>query len=106
MPTLLIASLRRPLLRYGLVAPSSLVAVGAGGLSLDATGIARVGWLLVTAGVLFGGVLGLWFWYRMLPVPERLRDPFSPTRWLLIGAHVALVVAGLAALVADRVIAV
>lgn len=50
---------------------------------------------MMTAGVLMGGVLGLWFWYRPAPVPLRLDDPFSRGRWLLIGAHVALIVVGM-----------
>jgi hypothetical protein len=41
-----------------------------------------------------GGGLGLWLWYRLLPVPAALDDPGSPGRWLLIGVHVALVVGG------------
>lgn len=37
---------------------------------------------------------GLWLWFRVLPVPNALDDPASNGRWLLIGTHVALVVAG------------
>jgi hypothetical protein len=51
--------------------------------------------VLVTAGVLLGGVLGLWFWYRLLPVPAALDDPFSRGRWTLIAVHVSLIVVGL-----------
>ena len=47
------------------------------------------------AGILLGSVLGLWFWYRVLPVPAALDDPFSPGRWTLIGIHIALIVLGL-----------
>jgi len=50
---------------------------------------------MITAGVVFGGVLGLWFWYRLLPVPAVLDDPYAPGRWALIGIHVALITAGL-----------
>ena len=51
--------------------------------------------MLVTAGILLGSVLGLWFWYRLLPVPSALDDPFSPGRWTLIGIHIAMIVLGL-----------
>jgi hypothetical protein len=50
----------------------------------------------MTAGVLFGGVLGIWFWMRLLPVPPALDDPFSRGRWAMIAIHIALIVAGLA----------
>ncbi|MCJ7709607.1 MAG: hypothetical protein MUQ32_02145, partial [Chloroflexi bacterium] len=54
------------------------------------------GWLLMTIGVGLGGVLGLWLWFRLMPVPAALDDPLAPGRWALIGVHVALVVIGLA----------
>ncbi len=97
MPLTLVASLRRPGLRYGLVLPASLVSIGLlsvclGWLPVDPA--ATAGWLLMTAGVALGGGLGLWLWFRLLPVPARLDDPFSTARWALIGVHVALVVAG------------
>lgn len=50
---------------------------------------------MTTAGVLMGGVLGLWFWFRLVPVPRFLDDPFSPGRWALVTAHIILIVAGL-----------
>jgi hypothetical protein len=98
MPSILFLSLRRPRLRYTLVIPSALVAVPlliicAG--NLPERQIARTGWLLLTAGILSGGVLGVWFWFRWLPVPRWLHAPFSLSRWALIGLHVALVVSGL-----------
>ena len=37
----------------------------------------------------------LWFWFRWLPVPTGLDDPFAPSRWLLIAIHVGLVAAAL-----------
>lgn len=40
--------------------------------------------------------MGLWFWYRLLPVLESLRDPFASGRWTLIAIHVGLVVCGIA----------
>jgi len=99
MPLTLVASLARPRFRYGLVLPASLVSIGLlavciGWLPDDR--LAAAGWLLMTAGVAVGGGLGLWLWYRLLPVPARLDDPFSAGRWVLIGVHVALVVAGFA----------
>ena len=98
MPSTLVASLARPGLRYGLVVPASLVSLGLlavcfGWLPTDPT--VAAGWLLMTIGVALGGGLGLWLWYRLLPVPAGLDDPFSSGRWALIGVHIALVVAGL-----------
>ncbi len=97
MPTTLVASLVRPRLRYGLAVPASLVAIGLlaiciGWLPNDR--VVATGWLLITAGIALGGALGVWLWYRPVPVPARLDDPFSTGRWLLIGVHVALVVTG------------
>jgi hypothetical protein len=99
MPTTLFASLARPLLRYALIAPASLVGAGLLAISawwLPADPVVAAGWLLITAGVLLGGMLGTWFWLRLLPVPHSLDDPFSWGRWALIGIHVALIVGGLA----------
>lgn len=98
MPTTLIGSLTRPRLRYALVAPASLVGVGLLAISarwLPADPAVATGWLLMTAGVLLGGVLGLWFWLRLLPVPLALDDPYSSGRLALIGVHVALITVGL-----------
>ena len=99
MPVLLVASLRWPVARYGLALPSTLVSAGLfaiclAGLPAD-WDAARVGWLMTTAGVLMGGVLGLWFWFRLAPVPRWLDDPFSPGRWALVAVHIALIVVGL-----------
>ena len=100
MPVLLAASLRWPVARYGLAIPSTLVGVGLIVICLTALptewGTARVGWLMTTAGVLMGGVLGLWFWFRLAPVPRFLDDPFSPGRWALVAVHIVLIVVGLA----------
>ena len=100
MPVLLIASLRWPVARYGLALPSTLVGIGLIAICLTALpaewGAARVGWLMTTAGVLMGGVLGLWFWFRLAPVPRFLDDPFSPGRWTLVAVHIVLIVVGLA----------
>lgn len=102
MPALLYLSLERPKFRYLLMLPATLVSVG---LFVVATGVdsgsmASVGWWLITAGVLFGGGLGSWFWYRWLPVPERLTDPFSPGRIALIAIHVTLIAIGIALVIA------
>ncbi len=99
MPAILVTSLRRPRLRYALVIPSSLVGMSLIVISmafLPTNAAAAAGWLLLTAGILLGGVLGIWFWYRVLPVPRSLHDPFSPGRLALIGVHVALIVVGAA----------
>lgn len=101
MPMLLIAGLRRPVWRYSLILPATSVSAGLVGviLSLDEPSAARTGWWLITTGVVLGGSLGSWFWYRWLPVPRALEAPFSRGRWALVATHVALIVAG-AALVA------
>jgi hypothetical protein len=99
MPAILAASLGRPRLRYGLVVPASLVSVGLLAIAvgwLPAEPVAAGGWLLMTAGVALGGSLGLWLWYRLLPVPAALDDPFAPLRWGLVGVHVIMIVAGFA----------
>ena len=98
MPAVLVASLRRPRLRYALVLPATLVTTGVAATfatvgSFDAR--ATAGWGLVTTGVLLGDTLGAWFWFRLFPVSRALDDPFSRGRWALVGLHVALVVSGL-----------
>jgi hypothetical protein len=98
MPSLLFLSLRRPRLRYLLAIPSALVGVPLLVIcasNLPEGPVARAGWLLLTAGIVSGGVLGVWFWFRWLPVPGWLHAPFSPGRWTLVWLHVALVVSGL-----------
>jgi hypothetical protein len=97
MPTILFASLTRPRLRYGLVVPATLV--GGGLLAiliwwLPTSTIAVAGWVMMAAGIALGGVLGLWFWYRWLPVPDALDNPYSRGRWAFISLHVALIVTG------------
>lgn len=97
MPTILIASLARPRLRYALVIPSTLVGMALLAISaawLPANALAATGWLLMTVGILLGGLLGLWFWFRLVPVPDWLDDPFSPARLALIGVHIALIAVG------------
>ena len=99
MPLILAASLRRPWLRYGLTLPASLVTVALLAVCvgwLPDPPLAAAGWVLMTAGIALGGSLGLWLWYRLLPVPGALDDPFARARWVLVAVHVALVVAGVA----------
>jgi hypothetical protein len=97
MPAILFASLARPMLRYGLTLPATLVTLGLLAIAIEwlpASATAAVGWVLILLGVGLGGGMGLWLWYRLLPVPAALAHPFSPARWLLIGVHVALIVVG------------
>jgi len=99
MPSILGLSLRWPRLRYALVVPSVLVSVALLAICAAARPVnsaAGNGWLLITAGVLLGGVLGMWFWFRWMPVPGWLAHPFSRGRWVLIAIHVSLIVVGLA----------
>lgn len=99
MPTVLWASIRRPELRPFVFVPSALVTVGLAALCLTALpddAAIRGGWLLVTGGILFGGVLGGWFWFRWFPVPAAFDSPFGFPRWALIGAHVGMILAGMA----------
>lgn len=98
MPAVLAWSLADARARYLLTVPASLVTLGLLAICvgwLPASAGAAAGWLLVTAGVLLGGSLGLWLWYRLLPVPDSLDDPLAPGRWALIAVHAGLVVVGL-----------
>jgi hypothetical protein len=98
MPAILVSSLTEPRRRYALVVPASLVGICLLAISVawrPAPPLAAAGWVMITGGVLLGGLLGLWFWYRLVPVPRPLDDPFSPGRLALIRAHVALIVGGL-----------
>lgn len=106
MPALLALSLIRPKARYLLVVPATLVTIGLAGICLTAlpsSGAGRVGWPVLTAGILIGATLGSWFWYRWVPVPDTLDGPFSPGRWLLVTLHAGLVVVGAALVVAGLV---
>ncbi|MEN8234950.1 MAG: hypothetical protein ABFR89_08540 [Actinomycetota bacterium] len=94
MPVVLGLSLRRPIARYALVLPASAVPVGLIGMVAAAPEATVTGWVIVTAGILLGGFLGLWFWFRWLPVPRILDDPFGWPRMVLVGLHTALVFVG------------
>lgn len=107
MPSILGLSLWWPRLRYALIIPSLLVSFSLLAICTTALpdhAVTGSGWLLLTGGVLFGGFLGVWFWFRWLPVPSGLADPFSSGRWRLITVHVSLIITGLvlAALSAAR----
>ena len=107
MPSVLLASLRDTRLRYGLAVPSVLVSLGLLAIVVGpAPGdLAALGWLSILAGVMLGGLMGLWFWFRVLPVPDALDAPDSAGRWAIIAVHVGLIVVGIAlagsALLAD-----
>jgi len=97
MPAVLLWSLVTPGARYLLIAPASLVLVGLLAICvrwLPTAPIAATGWVLMTAGVALGAVLGLLFWYRIAPVATPLDNPYARGRWALIGVHVALVTVG------------
>jgi len=93
MPATLLVMLRAPKARYALVAPSLLVTSALADITVAAGGL---GWALIAGGTLLGGLLGAWFWFRLLPVPRMLRDPFGAPRWALIAVHVGSIVAGMA----------
>jgi hypothetical protein len=97
MPLVLAWSLAVPAARYLVVVPASLVTLGLLAVCagwLPASPVGATGWVLMTVGVLLGGSLGLWLWFRVLPVPASLDDPGARGRWALIGVHVGLVVGG------------
>lgn len=100
MPTILALSLRRPMLRYALLVPANAVAIGLIGMTLTAPDSTEVGWLLVTLGIVVGGALGAWFWFRWLPVPRAFDDPYGTPRVALVGLHIGLVLVGIAMVVA------
>jgi hypothetical protein len=96
MPMILALSLRRPKVRYGLVIPASLVTLGLLGPVTVSIGASLVGWVMILVGILVGATLGMWFWYRWLPVPHGFNDPYGARRMVLIGAHIGLVLFGVA----------
>jgi hypothetical protein len=107
MPATLAWSLFEPRARYLLVVPASLVTIGLAAICLGwlpESSIAATGWVVLTIGIALGSGLGGWFWYRILPVPVGLDDPYAAGRWALIGIHVGLVVVGWA-LAATRLLA-
>lgn len=107
MPTVLLASLRDSRLRYGLAVPSVLVSLGLLAIVVSSSpgGVAWLGWLLILVGVLLGGLMGLWFWFRVVPVPVALDAPDGAGRWAIIAVHVGLIVVGIG-LAASALVAV
>lgn len=98
MPSILFASLADPRWRFALAVPGSLVGISLLAIIVawrPASPLAAIGWSMMAAGVLLGGLLGLWFWYRLAPVPTALDDPFSAGRLGLIRIHVLLIVVGM-----------
>lgn len=100
MPAILVLSLRRPLLRYALLLPATAVSIGLIGETLGAPNSTGGGWLLITLGILLGGTLGAWFWFRWFPVPRAFDDPYGVPRVALVGLHIGLVLIGMAMVVA------
>jgi len=94
MPVVLITSLRLPLLKYGLVAPSTLVLCALFLISSNA--FPSFGWLALTSGVALGGLMGAWFWFRWAPIPHPLQPHNSRGRITLIAVHVTLILSGTA----------
>jgi hypothetical protein len=99
MPMVLWASVDRPQLRYLLVVPATLATVGLLGMALATNGAASAGWLIVMIGISTGGTLGMWFWYRLAPVPHALDDPYGTPRLSLLAVHIALVLIGIGIIV-------
>jgi hypothetical protein len=106
MPALLAVSLIKPMARFLLMIPATLVSfslIGICATALPVAGADRIGWPMITAGVLLGVVLGGWFWFRWVPVPSAFDAPFSPARWLLVAVHVGLIVVGSALVIVGLV---
>jgi hypothetical protein len=99
MPTFLAASLSKPTMRYLLIIPATTVGVGLIAMTLTTDGANRTGWLLITLGILSGGMFGLWFWYRWFPVPRLFDDPFGWPRLVLLAGHVGLILLGIGVLI-------
>jgi hypothetical protein len=99
MPTLLWMSVERPRVRYLLVIPASVVTIGLAGMTVAASGSEEIGWLILTVGIASGGLFGMWFWYRWIPVPLMFDDPYGMPRIGLVGIHVGLVLVGIAMVV-------
>jgi hypothetical protein len=104
MPTVLGLSLTRSSIRRLVAAPALMVTAALIGIclwELPRSGLARAGWFALTAGILMGGGMGVWLWYRWIPVPRAFDDPYARARSTLIAVHVALVVGGTALILAD-----
>ena len=99
MPTVLFASIPTPSLRPLLIVPATLITVPVLVIAVwqrpDPL-LSALGWTLLAVGLLLGGVMGGWFWFRWAPVPDPFDDPFAPARWGLIAVHVGCIVVGFA----------
>lgn len=102
MPATLLLGLRERRSLPLVAVPSTLVTLGLLAVSVASMSdgnASSAGWLLVLTGVLMGDALGAWLWFGYLPVPQAFRDPHALGRLLLIAAHVALILGGLAVVV-------
>ena len=79
-----------------LIVPATLVTLGLLGMLLETSGAELLGWAMLTAGILLGGTLGMWFWYRWIPVPRAFDDPYGAARMTLMAVHIGLVLFGAA----------
>ena len=107
MVTVLTGSLARPTIRRLVVVPATLVTTALIGIclwDLPSSGLARAGWLALTAGILLGGGMGAWFWYRWIPVPRALDDPYASGRTILIAVHVGLVFGGTVLILVGQIV--
>ena len=75
--------------------PLFAVSIGLIGVTLGASDSTAGGWLLITLGILLGGALGAWFWFRWFPVPRLFDDPYGVPRVALVGVHIGLVLIGM-----------
>ena len=100
MPSLLFLSIRSPGLRYGLLVPGTAFPLGVLGMAVAASGAESIGWWLIATGLTLGGAQGIWFWFRWMPVPHQLDDPFGRSRLTMIVVHVALLLVGIATVAA------
>jgi hypothetical protein len=97
MPAVLFASIPSPALRPLLTVPATLITAPVLAIAVwwrPDRPVPALGWSLIAVGLLLGGVMGGWFWFRWAPVPAALDDPFSPARWALIALHVGGLGAG------------
>ena len=100
MPVLLHLSIDNPRLRRGLLVPGTSFTLGGLGMAVATVGALSVGWWLIAAGLMLGGTQGVWFWFRWMPVPGHLDDPFAWPRLGVVGVHVALLLVGIAVVAA------